>query len=95
MTGQQLFEAACDGDAAKVFTLLSTQGAQSFINHQGAHGVSPLHIAAANGHAPVTKQLLDARCNVDLVAENGGTAAPRRGLSRACGRHETAHSSSM
>jgi hypothetical protein len=32
MTGQQLCEAASDGDAAKVSTLLSTQGAQSFIN---------------------------------------------------------------
>ena len=38
MTGEQLWEAARDGDAAKVRTLLSTQGAQSFINYQGAHG---------------------------------------------------------
>jgi ankyrin repeat protein len=32
--GGQLWEAARDGDAAKVSTLLSTQGAQSFINYQ-------------------------------------------------------------
>ncbi len=38
MTGQQLWEAARDGDAAKVHTLLSTQGAQSFINYQGRNG---------------------------------------------------------
>jgi hypothetical protein len=33
MTGHQLWKAARDGDAAKVRTLLSTQGAQSFINY--------------------------------------------------------------
>jgi hypothetical protein len=38
MTGQQLWEAARDGEAVKVSTLLSTQGAQSFINYQGALG---------------------------------------------------------
>ena len=37
MTGQQLWGAVRDGDAAKVSTLLSTQGAQSFINYQDAH----------------------------------------------------------
>ena len=43
MTGQQLCEAALVGDAAKVGTLLSTQGAQSFINFQDARGYTPLH----------------------------------------------------
>ncbi len=38
MTGQQLCEAALVGDAANVGTLLSTQGAQSFINYQDARG---------------------------------------------------------
>jgi ubiquitin len=33
-----------------------------------------LHYAAAKGHAAVTKQLLAARCNVDLQANNGATA---------------------
>ena len=49
MTGQQLFEAARDGDAAKFSTLLSTPGAQSFINYQDAHGNTPLHFATASG----------------------------------------------
>jgi hypothetical protein len=40
MTGQQLLEAARDGHAAKVGTLLSTQAAQSFINYQGALGAA-------------------------------------------------------
>ena len=73
MTGQQLWEAARDGHAAKVSTLLSTQGAQSFINYQGANGTTPLLCAAQNGHASVTKQLIEARCNIDLKAKEGVT----------------------
>jgi hypothetical protein len=40
MTGQQLCETARGGDTAKVSTLLSTEGAQSFINYQDADGSS-------------------------------------------------------
>ncbi len=40
MTGQQLWEAARDGNAAKVREQLSTQGAQSFINYQDARGAT-------------------------------------------------------
>ena len=51
MTGQQLWEAARDGDAAKVKVkvskLLSTQGAQSFINYQDADGHTPRRKARA------------------------------------------------
>ena len=61
MTGQQLCEAACDGDAAKVSALLSTQGAQSFISYQCANGYTPLHAAAYNGRSAITKQLIVAR----------------------------------
>jgi ankyrin repeat protein len=74
MTGQQLCEAARDGDAAKVSTLLSTQGAQSFINYQEVDGGTALHAAAFGGHVAVTKQLLAARCNVDLLTNDGATA---------------------
>ncbi len=73
MAGKQLWEAAHDGDAAKVKTLLSTKGAQSFINYQDSHGATAIHIAAHKGHDAVTKLLLAARCNVDLQAENGAT----------------------
>ena len=74
MTGQQLWEAARDGDAAKVHTLLSTQGAQSFINYQDDKtSYTPLHIAAENGHAVVTEKILAARCNVDLQDKDGYT----------------------
>jgi ankyrin repeat protein len=73
MTGQQLWEAARDGDAAKVSTLLSTQGAQSFINYQDAQGFTPLFVAALKGHAAVTEQLIAARCNVNLQVKDGHT----------------------
>jgi hypothetical protein len=46
MTGKQLWDAALDGDTAKVGTLLSTQGAQSFINYQDKHGTTLLFSAA-------------------------------------------------
>ena len=58
MTGLQLCEAACAGDAAKVSTLLSTQGAQSFINYQDEHGRTLLHDATIRGHETVTEQLI-------------------------------------
>ena len=73
MTGEQLWEAARDSDAAKVRTLLTTQGAQSFINYQGANGTTPLHIAAFNGNEAVTEQLIATSCSVDLQEENGYT----------------------
>ena len=73
MTVEQLCEAARDGDAAKVGTLLSTQGAQSVITYQDANGNTPLHFAALHGHEAVTKQLIAARCIVDLEAEDGFT----------------------
>ena len=57
MTGKKLWEAVRDGDAAKVSTLLSTQGAQSFINFQDAQGGTPLHCTGVNGHESITKQL--------------------------------------
>ena len=95
MTGQQLLEAARDGDAAKVSKLLSTQGAQSFINCQDARGSTPLHEAAINGHAAVTEQLLAVRCNVDLqdkygytplhfTAQNGHAAVTKQLLQGRC-----------
>ncbi len=73
MTGKHLWEAARDGDAGKVRTLLSTQGAQSFINYQDEDGATPLHNAGGQGHSAVTKQLIAARCNVDLQDANGCT----------------------
>ena len=66
MLGQQLWSAAGHGEDGEVRRLLSTEGAQSFINYQGARGSTPLHVAAINGLEAVTKQLIAGRCNVDL-----------------------------
>ena len=69
----RLWDAARDGDAAKVSTLLSTQGAESLINCQNSRGATPLHAAAWHGREAVTKQLLAARCSVDLQDVEGAT----------------------
>ena len=74
MTGQQLWAAARDGDAAKVNTLLSTQAAQSLINLQDTNGATPLFMAAEKGHEAVTKELIAARCNMDLQEKHDHTA---------------------
>jgi ankyrin repeat protein len=57
---------ARDGDTVTVRTLLSTSDAVSLINTQDASGATPLYCAAANGHAAVTQQLIEVRCNIDL-----------------------------
>ena len=84
MTGQQLWKAARAGDAAKVSTLLSAQGAQSFINYQNAHGLTPLQSAAFNGHEAVTEQLIAARCSVDILNQNGSHADTDHKAQRCC-----------
>ena len=73
-TGAKLFKAAHDGDTEEVITLLSTQGVQRFINYQNSVWRTPLSMAIFGGHSTVTKELIKARCDVDLKAEDGGTA---------------------
>ena len=43
------------------------------MNYQDEYGHTPLHRAAQEGHAAVTKQLIEARCNVDLPDKHGRT----------------------
>ena len=66
MTGHELRDAAHESDKAKVSTLLSIQGTQSFINDQDTHGDTPLFFTVENGRETVTGKVLAARCNVDL-----------------------------
>jgi hypothetical protein len=68
-----VFHAARDGDTVTARTLLSTAGAQSWINYQHENGATPLSIAACNGHASVTEQLIKSRCNIELQTKNGPT----------------------
>jgi hypothetical protein len=44
------------------------------IDVQAANGDTPLYAAAHNGHSAVTKQLIEARCNVNLLQECWGSA---------------------
>ena len=74
-----LINAARDGDTETVRTLLSSAEVQSFINYQDASGASPLHIAAARGHAAVAKQLISAHCNIHLQRTPGSTPLYKAG----------------
>ncbi len=69
----RMLVAASQGDEATVGTLLSMAQSmldpQGFINCQNAEGYSALHTAAGSGHAGVTRELLAARCIVDLQAK--------------------------
>jgi ankyrin repeat protein len=69
----RMHAAARDGDTVTVRTLLSTADALSLINTQDASGATPLHFAALVGHASVTKQLIEARCNMNLQTKDGAT----------------------
>ncbi len=66
MTGRRLWLVSQVGDEVEVGSLLSTQGAHSWINYQDANGSTSLHVASGEGHEVVTEQLLAARCNVDV-----------------------------
>jgi len=69
----KLLHAVNTGDTASVSTLLSAPDAQSFINTPNESGCTPLHLAVVKGNAAVTKQLLAARCNVDIQDDDGYT----------------------
>ena len=71
--GEKLLKAAHDGDAEEVITLLSAQGVQRFINYQNTVGRTPLGVAIFGGHSTVTKELIKARCDIDLQGKDGGT----------------------
>ena len=67
------FLALRHGDTVTVRKMLSTAGAQSWIDYQSDLGYTPLYIAALLNHASITEQLIVARCNIDLHREDGAT----------------------
>ena len=71
--GNELLEVSMWDDCAKVSTLLSSRGAQSFLNYQNENGFTPLHAATVNEHVNVTELLIGARCNVNATTETGRT----------------------
>lgn len=56
--GTLLSNAANEGDAATVKTMLSTPGATFFINYQDARGYTPLHCTAGLGNEAIAKLLM-------------------------------------
>jgi len=72
-TGEKLFKAAQEGDTENIISLLSTPGVQRFINYKNTLGSTPLTVAIFGGYSTVTKELIQARCDIDLQGENGGT----------------------
>ncbi len=65
--GRQLLIAAKNGDTETLKMLLYTPGSHSFINYHDEHGYTPLHEAVGcPRNNAITKQLIAARCNVDL-----------------------------
>ena len=71
MQAMQHMHAARDGDTASARTAVSSAGAQSLINYQNdASGATPLCMAAAYGHAAITKQLL--KLDVTLIFRTRG-----------------------
>jgi hypothetical protein len=68
-----------DGEKGTVTRLLSEPGAQSFINYQNAGGLNPLSTVASFGHEAIVKQLIAARCNVDIRLGDGCLVPQSRG----------------
>src|SRR5437762_231505 len=68
---QQLLDAACNGDAEAIRTLLAAGANVNTINNDGA---TALMAAAHNGHSNIVGQLIDAKANVNAVNNAGVTA---------------------
>jgi ankyrin repeat protein len=68
--GIEIHEAARDGDTVTIRTLLSSAGGQFLINIQDAGGVTPLFIAAHNGHMSATKLLIDAHQVISILRQH-------------------------
>ena len=70
-SGKQLLNAVDRGDTSTFSTLVSGPGAQSFINYQDEHGLTPLSVAAKTGRAAVAELLISSRCNIDFQDFSG------------------------
>ena len=66
-----MIRAVRDGDTETVRKLLSTADAQSLKNDLNGNGATPLYVAAYNGHASVTRQLIEDHCNLYLQRNDG------------------------
>jgi cytohesin len=66
------FLALRHGDTVTVRNMLSTAGAQTWIDYQSDLGYTPLYITALLNQPSITEQA--ARCNVDLQVQDGESA---------------------
>jgi len=68
---KDIFRAALDGDLARVEALVS--GNSELVNAQNPSGMTPLHLAAWEGHAGVADFLLQHGADPNLAEANGDT----------------------
>jgi len=68
---KDIFRAALDGDLARVEALVS--GNSELVNAQNPSGMTPLHLAAWEGHAAVTEFLLQHGADPNVAEANGNT----------------------
>jgi hypothetical protein len=79
MTGQALRDAEHKSDKAKVSTLQSIQGKQSFINDQDTHGDTPLFFTVKNGPETVTGKVAVTLTFRRRVSSRRSTLRPIKG----------------
>ena len=66
-----LFEAASEGDVAKLQTLLEKD--KYDVNWRGEYGMSPVHVATLNNHAECVRLLIRAGAKVNQFDNDGWT----------------------
>jgi ankyrin repeat protein len=71
--GDEIHDAARDGDLAKVKALLQHDPSLVFSKGDNYFGGTPLHLAAGNGHIEVAQLLLDFKAVIDAKNDNGYT----------------------
>lgn len=70
-TSEQFWDAVAKGETAKAAKALESNS--SFINLRTSIGVTPLHLAAWNGHKDMTELLISKGIDVSVKAEDGET----------------------
>lgn len=67
----EIHDAAGQGDLAKVKMLLNSN--PNLVNEKDKHGLTPLHLAAWEGHKDVAELLISKGANVNAKCKDGST----------------------